>query len=51
MRLLLVEDERKLSQVLAKGLKKLSYAVDQAFDGEEALELFLFTGMIWWYWI
>lgn len=33
MRLLLVEDERKLSQVLAKGLKKLSYAVDQAFDG------------------
>ena len=40
MRLLLVEDERKLSQVLAKGLKKLSYAVDQAFDGEEALELF-----------
>ena len=39
MRLLLVENERKLSQVLAKGLKKLSYAVDQAFDGEEALEL------------
>lgn len=44
MRLLLVEDERKLSQVLAKGLKKLSYAVDQAFDGEEALELFSVYG-------
>ena len=39
MRLLLVEDERKLSQVLAKGLKKLSYAVDQAFDGEEAVHM------------
>ena len=44
MRVLLVEDERKLSQVLAKGLKKLSYAVDQAFDGEEALELFSVYG-------
>ena len=44
MRLLLVEDERKLSQVLAKGLKKLSYTVDQAFDGEEALELFSVYG-------
>ena len=44
MRLLLVEDERKLSQVLAKGLKELSYAVDQAFDDEEALELFSVYG-------
>lgn len=44
MRLLLVEDERKLSQVLAKGLKKLSYTVDRAFDGEEALELFSVYG-------
>ncbi|CDD62078.1 transcriptional regulatory protein cutR (Defective melC1 suppressor protein) [Clostridium sp. CAG:505] len=51
MRLLLVEDERKLSQVLAKGLKKLSYAVDQAFDGRKHWNCFLFTGMIWWYWI
>lgn len=40
MRVLLVEDEKTLSNVLTKGLKKLSYAVDQAFEGEEALELF-----------
>lgn len=37
MKLLLVEDEQKLSSILAKGLKKLAYAVDVAFDGEEAL--------------
>ncbi len=39
MKLLLVEDERRLSGVLAKGLKKLCYAVDTAYDGEEALAL------------
>lgn len=39
MKILLVEDEKNLSAVLIKGLKKLSYAVDAAYDGEEALEL------------
>lgn len=39
MKLLLVEDEEKLSAILAKGLKKLAYAVDTALDGEEALLL------------
>ncbi len=39
MKILLVEDEKQLSNVIAKGLKKSSYVVDQAFDGEEALEL------------
>ncbi len=37
MKLLLVEDEEALSQVLAKGLRKCGYAVDIAYDGEEAL--------------
>ena len=37
MKLLLVEDEEALSQVLAKGLRKRGYAVDTAYDGEEAL--------------
>ncbi len=37
MKLLLVEDEEALSQVLAKGLRKCGYAVDTAYDGEEAL--------------
>lgn len=39
MKILLVEDERQLSNLIAKGLKKSSYVVDQAFDGEEALDL------------
>lgn len=39
MKLLVVEDETALSSVLVRGLKKLSYAVDAAYDGEEALEL------------
>ncbi|MBU9735949.1 response regulator transcription factor [Diplocloster agilis] len=39
MKLLIVEDEVLLSKSIAKGLRKLGYAVDCAFDGEEALEL------------
>ncbi len=40
MKLLIVEDEIRLKEILAKGLKKCGYAVDTAGDGEEALELF-----------
>ncbi|XKO55218.1 response regulator transcription factor [Lysinibacillus fusiformis] len=40
MKLLLVEDEAVLSRIIYKGLKKSGYAVDTAFDGKEALELF-----------
>lgn len=40
MKILLVEDEKMLSGVVAKGLRKLGYAVDTAFDGEEACYLF-----------
>lgn len=39
MKLLLIEDEIALSNILLKGLKKSGYAVDPVFDGEEALEL------------
>lgn len=39
MKLLLVEDEALLSKNVAKGLRLLGYAVDCAYDGEEALEL------------
>lgn len=38
MKILLAEDEKALSSAIAKGLKKTGYAVDQAYDGEEALE-------------
>lgn len=37
MRILLVEDEKKLSDSIAKGLSNAGYAVDAAYDGEEAL--------------
>ncbi|MFS0780133.1 response regulator transcription factor [Bacillus sp. 1P06AnD] len=40
MKLLLVEDEELLSKFVARGLRKLGYAVDCAYDGEEALELY-----------
>ncbi|EGO6697915.1 response regulator transcription factor [Enterococcus faecalis] len=39
MKILLVEDEKDLSMLIAKGLRKNSYAVDQAYDGEKAIEL------------
>lgn len=39
MKLLIVEDEILLSKSISKGLRRLGYAVDCAFDGEEALEL------------
>jgi len=35
MRVLVVEDERRLSNIVKKGLIEDGFAVDQAFDGEE----------------
>jgi len=39
MRVLLVEDEPRLSRVIKKGLLEDGFAVDTAFDGEEGLFL------------
>lgn len=39
MRILLIEDEKNLSEVIKKGLIEAGFAVDQAFDGEEGLYL------------
>ncbi|HUD44967.1 MAG TPA: hypothetical protein VMR41_05460 [Patescibacteria group bacterium] len=39
MRILLIEDEKRLSEVIKKGLIEENYAVDQAFDGENGLYL------------
>ncbi len=41
MKLLVVEDERRLSGVLVEGLTEAGYVVDAAFDGEEGEELAL----------
>ena len=37
MRILLVEDEPRMANVIAKGLREQSYAVDVAQDGEAGL--------------
>lgn len=39
MRILIVEDERRLSNIIKKGVIEDGFAVDQAFDGEEGLYL------------
>ncbi len=37
MKILLVEDDRRASEYLAKGLRELGHVVEQAFDGETGL--------------
>jgi two-component system copper resistance phosphate regulon response regulator CusR len=39
MRILVVEDERKVSNFIRQALEEEQYAVDQAFDGEEGFDL------------
>ncbi|MEQ8189295.1 MAG: response regulator transcription factor [Candidatus Eremiobacterota bacterium] len=39
MRVLLIEDEKKVARFISKGLTEESYAVDVAYDGEEGLFL------------
>jgi DNA-binding response OmpR family regulator len=39
MRILVVEDERKVASFIKKGLEEEHYAVDVAYDGERGLEL------------
>jgi len=41
MRILLVEDDRKIAAFISKGLKAAGYAVDHAADGEDGLHLAL----------
>jgi two-component system copper resistance phosphate regulon response regulator CusR len=38
LRILVVEDDRQLREAVARGLREAAYAVDQAEDGEQALE-------------
>jgi len=40
MRILVVEDERKVAELVARGLKAERYAVDVAHDGESGCEMF-----------
>ena len=38
MRILLVEDERKISAYVKRGLEEAGYAVDAVYDGRAALD-------------
>ena len=38
MKILVVEDEKDLNNIITKNLKKNNFSVDSVFDGEEALE-------------
>lgn len=40
MKILFVEDEEELSDIISRGLRKCGYAVDTAYDGEEALDYY-----------
>ncbi|HEX6548725.1 MAG TPA: response regulator transcription factor, partial [Candidatus Dormibacteraeota bacterium] len=44
MRVLVVEDERQLAELIATGLREQGLAVDLSFDGEDALEKAWSTG-------
>jgi two-component system OmpR family response regulator len=37
VRILVVEDDRKIASFIVKGLKEAGFAVDKAEDGEEGL--------------
>lgn len=39
MRVLVVEDEKKVASFIKRGLEEESYSVDVAYDGEEGLEM------------
>ena len=39
VRILVVEDERRIAAFIKRGLEEEHYAVDAVYDGEEALEL------------
>ena len=43
MRILVVEDEKKLADLLKQGMEEQGYAVDLAYDGETALRMLLRT--------
>jgi two-component system OmpR family response regulator len=39
MRILIIEDDRKISSFLSKGFREVGYAADVASDGEEGLQM------------
>lgn len=40
MKLLIIEDEERMNQLLVKVLRKIGYTTDSAIDGEEAVNLY-----------
>ena len=50
-RVLIVEDERKLAQVLSSALQAEHYDVVAAATGEDGFSAPTLNGSIWWFWI
>ena len=44
MRILVTEDEKDLADAIAKGLRRQGYAVDIAYDGQQALDMVEING-------
>ena len=43
MRILIVEDERMINDIIARTLRKENYSVDSCFDGQEALDFISYS--------
>ena len=43
MRILIVEDERMINDIISRTLKKENYSVDSCFDGQEALDFISYS--------
>ena len=39
MRILVIEDDRKMSELIQRGITEIGYAVDAAYDGEEGCDM------------
>ena len=39
MRILIIEDDRKMSELIQRGITEIGYAVDAAYDGEEGCDM------------
>jgi DNA-binding response OmpR family regulator len=46
MRILIIEDEKRLADSIKKGLEQESYAADVSYDGEDGLGRLLYRSMI-----
>ena len=49
MHLLVIEDERALCETIVRSLRRLAYSVDYCYDGEKALNFWVWSATIWYF--